>query len=219
MTEQLHDSTKRYAAKICARVLEAMERRGFAGHYADTKDDALQTMLSLVPPKATVGLGGSLTVREIGGLDALRAGDYDLVDQYRTGLSPAEANSLRRKALLCDCLVTGTNAITHSGILVNIDGSGNRVAGITYGPQKVVIVAGFNKIVASVDEAISRVRNWAAPMNCLRLESKTPCYETGLCDTEACSQPERQCNKILILEGERTPERINVVLVGEKLGL
>lgn len=219
MTNGLHESTKKYAAKICARVLEAVERRGFSGHYADCKEDALEIMLSLVPAKATVGLGGSLTVREIGGLDALRDGDCNLVDQYRKDLSPEEAAELRRKALLCDCLVTGTNAITHSGILVNIDGSGNRVAGLAYGPQKVVIVAGFNKIVPSVEEAISRVRNWAAPMNCLRLESKTPCYETGLCDIEACTEPERQCNKILILEGERNPERIDVVLVGEKLGL
>jgi L-lactate utilization protein LutB len=219
LTDKLHESVKTYASKICARVLEAAERRGFRGHYADNKEDALEILLSLVPPKATIGLGGSLTVREIGGLDALRSGDYDLVDQYKKGLSPEEAGELRRRALLCDCLVTGTNAITHSGILVNIDGSGNRVAGLAYGPKKVVVVAGFNKIVPTVDEAISRVRNWAAPMNCLRLESKTPCYETGLCDIEACTEPERQCNKILLLEGDRDPDRISLVLVGEKLGL
>jgi L-lactate utilization protein LutB len=219
LTDRSRESMKKYAEKICARVSEAMQRRGLAAHYAETKEGALKTMLSLVPPKASVGLGGSLTVREIGGVDALRSGDYELLDQYREGLSAQEALELRRRGLTCDCFVTGTNAITHSGVLVNIDGSGNMVAGLAYGPSKVVIVAGFNKIVASLEDAIARVRNWAAPMNCLRLESKTPCYETGLCDIEACSEPERQCNKILMLEGEREQGRINVILVGERLGL
>jgi len=196
--------------------MAALERRNMAAVFVPDEAAALKTALEMIPPGATVGLGGSLSVRQIGLLDALRSGKYTLYDQYAKGLSPERSMQMRRKGLLADFFVTGSNAVTMDGCLVNLDGSGNRVAALTFGPQKVIVVVGRNKIVGDVDEALDRVWNRAAPLNAKRLNRKVPCATSGQC--EDCSSPERICNHLVITERQMTKGRLTVVIVNQDLG-
>lgn len=194
----------------------ALERRNMAAVFVPDGAAALKAVMEMIPPGSTVGLGGSLTVKQIGLLDALRSGKYTLYDQYAKGLSPEKSMQMRRKGLLADYFVTGTNAVTMNGRLVNLDGAGNRVAALTFGPQKVIVVVGRNKIVTDVDQALERVWNKAAPLNAKRLNRKVPCTSTGQC--EDCSSPERICNHLLITERQAFEGRLTVVIVDEDLG-
>src|SRR5204862_762120 len=129
-----------------------------------------------------------------------------------------ERNRERRAAVTADWLIGGVNAITMSGEIVNVDGSGNRLAGYAFGAGKVILVAGVNKVVPDLAAALERVRNTAAVQECRKLQKTTPCAVTGRCDNDACRGPERQCGKILIIENEKIAGRITLVLIGEALG-
>jgi L-lactate utilization protein LutB len=198
------------------RVGEALKRNGIESFVIETREEALNRALGLIPKGATVGLGGSRTVREVGLLAALRDGDYTLYDQYRDGISREESMRIRKAGTHADCFVSGSNAITRDGKIVNVDGLGNRLAGFCFGPGKVIIVAGRNKIVPDLEAALDRVRNVAAPMNARRFGAKTPCVETAECSD--CDSPERICNLTLIIEKSRIEGRMNVLLVNEELG-
>jgi len=198
------------------KVCEALERNGIKCFIAATREEALSTALSLIPKGATVGLGGSLSVREVGLLEALRTGDYTLHDQYAEGIGREESMRARKAGTQADCFVSGSNAITYDGKIVNIDGMGNRLAGFCFGPGKVIIVAGRNKIAPDLEAALHRVRNVAAPMNAMRFGLKTPCVKTGECSD--CDSPDRICSLTLIMEKSKTEGRVNVILVNEELG-
>jgi L-lactate utilization protein LutB len=195
---------------------KALERNGITAYIAKTGDDARQRALSLIDRGASVGLGGSQTVAEIGLLDVLRKGDYRLLDQYDPSLAKAEAMEQRKAGTHAEFFVSGTNAVTEDGKLVNVDGMGNRLAGFCFGPDKVIIVVGRNKIVSDVESALNRVRNVAAPMNAKRFGLATPCVRTGRCSD--CDSPQRICNLTLIIEKQQTKDRISVILVNEDLG-
>jgi hypothetical protein len=197
-------------------VASSLERRNAEAILVPDGEATTAKVLDMIPKGATVGLGGSLTVQQIGLLKALRSGRYTLYDQYAKGLSPEESMQMRRKGLLADFFITGTNAITLDGRLVNLDGSGNRVAALTFGPRKVIVVVGRNKIVGDVDEGLNRIWNLAAPLNAARLNRDTPCTETAQC--EDCSSPERICNHLLITERQMKPGRLTVILVDQDLG-
>jgi L-lactate utilization protein LutB len=197
-------------------VREALAANGMESFVAAGREGALEIALTLIPKGATVGLGGSLTVREVGLLEALKDGDYTLHDQYREGIGREESMRIRKAGTQADCFVSGSNAITCDGKLVNVDGLGNRLAGFCFGPGKVIIVAGRNKIVPDLDAALNRVRNVAGPINAMRFGLKTPCVTTARCTD--CSSPERICNLTLIIEKSTIEGRINVILVNEDLG-
>lgn len=197
-------------------VAAALERRNIEAIIVPDGEAAMNKVLEMIPQGATVGLGGSLTVQQIGLLKALRSGRYNLYDQYAKGLSPDESMQMRRKGLTADVFVTGTNAVTLDGRLVNLDGAGNRVAALTFGPGKVIVVVGRNKIVGDVDQALDRIWNLAAPLNAARLNRKTPCTKTAQC--EDCSSSERICNHLLITERQMRPGRLTVILVDQDLG-
>jgi hypothetical protein len=197
-------------------VAAGLERRNTEVIQVPDGAAACAKSLEMIPQGATVGLGGSLTVQQIGLLKALRSGQYNLYDQYAKGLSPEESIQMRRKGLTADVFVTGTNAVTLDGRLVNLDGAGNRVAALTFGPQRVIVVIGRNKIVADVDQALDRIWNLAAPLNAARLNRKTPCTQTAQC--EDCASPDRICNHLLITERQMKPGRLAVILVDEDLG-
>lgn len=194
----------------------ALQRNGITAYVAMRAKDARTKALSLVKKGAVVGLGGSRTVSEIGLLDALRKGNYRLLDQYDPSLSRNEAMEQRKEGTHATYFVSGTNAVTEDGKLVNVDGLGNRLAGFCFGPEKVIIVVGRNKVVPDVQSAIDRVRNVAAPMNAKRFGLKTPCVKTGRCSD--CSCPDRICNIMLIIEKQRIKDRMSVILVNEDLG-
>ena len=212
------DARKTLYQKQIAKICEALEQRNIRGIYAPTREEAIRLVVSEIPRGATVGLGGSTTVMESGLLEELRKGDFNLLDRYQPNLTKEEVYELRLQNLRADVFISSTNAITLDGELVNIDGMGNRIAAMLFGPSKVVIIAGVNKIVEDVEAGIRRIKNTVAPMNSLRLHKNTPCAQTGICDEYGCLPPERICNKIAVIEGEYNKGRMVVVLVAEPMG-
>ena len=174
-------------------------------------------MLDLIPTNALVGIPGTVTIREVGLTTErfIRRGNT-LAVHWKKGLSHEEGMKIRRQQLTSDIFLTSTNAVTEEGQLVNIDGAGNRVASMIFGPKKVIVIAGFNKIVKNVDEAINRIKNVATPMNSYKNSNKTPCAITGVC-TE-CDSPNRACKITTILDRKPAMTDITIILVEEALG-
>ncbi|RKX20379.1 MAG: lactate utilization protein [Candidatus Zixiibacteriota bacterium] len=197
-----------------------LEKNNFEVYIANTGEDAQKIVLENILPQVapeTVSWGGSLTHIQTGIYAELKKrSDITILDTYDKSLSPSEAYELRRRSLLVDLFITGTNAVTERGRLVNLDMIGNRVAAITFGPRNVIIVVGRNKIVADVDEAIERIKTYAAPVNAMRLEKNTPCRKTGVCQN--CKSPDRICNAWTISEKSFPKGRIKVILINEDLG-
>jgi L-lactate utilization protein LutB len=205
-----------HTAKRVERTINALKENGFEAVYASTRTDALQEVLNRVPTDALVGVGGSITVRELGLIDALNHRGHQVAEHWSSDLAPDERMAIRRQQLTSDVFLTSSNAITESGHLVNVDGAGNRVAAMIFGPKKVIVVAGVNKIVKNLEEALDRVNNVAAPMNAKRLNRKTPCAVTGECTD--CRSPERICNITTIINRKPVRTDVTVLLVGEELG-
>jgi hypothetical protein len=142
--------------------------------------------------------------------------EVKLIDPYSPGILPEEVLALRRQGMTADYMITSSNAITLDGKLVNLDGMGNRVAAMTFGPNKVILLVGMNKVTPDLESAMARVKHYAAPVNNIRLGLKNPCLETGLCSD--CKSPNRICNMWSIIEGHMIEKRIHVKLIGEFLG-
>ena len=193
-------------------VMKGLEKRNMSAYYAHTKEEALEIALSLIPEGAKVTKGGSMSVLEIGLQDALIAGNYDYCN--RDEMTDKRAAELF--AYDADVFLGSANAVTEDGILVNIDGNSNRVSAIAYGPRKVILIVGMNKIAADVDSAMKRARNEAAPINAQRFNLSTPCSKTGKCMD--CLSPDTICCQFLITRFSKHKDRIHVILVDEDLG-
>jgi hypothetical protein len=208
-------AAKRRRRAAVAEMAAVLAARGYVVHTADDAAEAAALVLAEIPAGSSVGLGGSMTLQALGIPDALRAGPWRLIDRYRTA-SWDETMARYREALDADVFVTGVNAITRSGQLVDLDSSGNRAAATIFGPRRVVVAAGANKLVDDLDAAFARLRR-IAPLNCRRLGHKTPCAETGVCSD--CLIPERMCNYVGIVQhGLKEPGRFRIVLIAEELG-
>lgn len=201
--------------KLGSKVCTALIERGFGAFYCATKEDALNKALDLIPEYASVTWGGCKSAEEIGLIDALQKGKYQVLDR-NTAKTPEERTAMMKQAFTCDVFVTGSNAITETGELVNIDGIGNRVAAMTYGPEHVIVIAGMNKLVPNVMEAANRARNTAAPINAQRFDIKTPCKIDGTCHD--CNSPDSICTYIVRTRRCKPEGRIKIILVGETLG-
>jgi hypothetical protein len=199
-------------------VVESLKKRNINAWYWRTAAEAVVEICRLIPPKATVALGGSVSVMQSGLLVALRSMSIELLDRYRSGISSDEVERIMLRGMTADVLVTSCNAITADGKLVNEDGRGNRVAGLIFGPKKVILLVGINKIVPTLADGLTRIKDVAAPLNCVRLGYDTPCTHTGFCDDDNCRPPARACSQITIIESNRVKDRLNVFLVGEELG-
>ncbi len=215
--EKTIDSKEWYNETLAGRVISSLERNNMTGVYAKTKEEAVEKALSLIPKGSKVGHGGSLTLEQIGIMDALRKGDFNFLDRRKPGLSEDEIERLRRESLLTDVFLMSTNALTLDGKLVNIDGYGNRVAALCYGPSKVIIIAGINKVVPDQEAAIQRIKNYVAPLHARRRDRPLPCAKTGTCVD--CRTTQRSCNIVSIVEHQRQKDRITVIICGEDLGL
>ncbi len=180
----------------------ALAGRGIELLHARDRHEALRLVLERIPKGASVMNGGSHTLEDIGLLDALREGYQWLRPAIAATNDREERTRKRRQAVTADWLVGGVNAITLAGEIVNVDGSGNRLAGYAFGAGKLILVAGVNKVVPDLAAALDRIRNTAAVEECRKLGKSTPCAVTGRCDNDACRGPERQCGKILIIENE-----------------
>ena len=198
------------------RVAEALRRNDFDAVYCKSAAEAAEEVLRLVPENGTVGLGGSWTVKELGVVEKLKARGNIILDHGAPGLENDERVRIRRAQLTADAFLTGSNAVTMDGRLVNTDGSGNRVAAMIFGPGKVIVVAGVNKIVRDVEEAEERIRKTAAPINNRRLNLPNPCVKTGECMD--CQGPTRICNVTTILHKRPKLTEMHVIIVGEALG-
>jgi len=207
-----------YTEKMAQVTLKSLKKNGFAAFYAPSKEEALKRVLEMIPVHVNVGVGGSVTIREIGLVKALEERGNPLIDHWRSGLSEEELKEVRRSQLTSDVFLSSSNAVTMDGKLLNADGTGNRVAAIIFGPRKVIIVAGVNKIVKDVDEGLRRIRSLASPMNANRLGYKSPCGLTGICAEDHCEPPERLCHIITIIERKPNETDTTVMLVGERLG-
>jgi len=207
-----------YNERLVATALDALKKNGFDVVYAPNREDALKILLSSIPANARVGVGGSVTLREVGIVEALKNRGNVVADHWTQGATLEDKLAIRRSHLSSDVFLSSANAVTLDGKLVNADGTGNRVAAMIFGPRKVIIVIGLNKIVKNLEEALQRIRNVAAPLNSKRLGLHSPCGETGKCDEEDCDPPDRSCNVITILERRPDKTDTTVMLVGESLG-
>ena len=207
--------------KLAAYIIKHLNKRKMAGSFAATAAEAKAQVLDLIQGPASVIRCGSETVGNLGlwGAIAAKPG-VTLMDPYKPGLTKEEGAEVRRQGLLADIMVASSNAITMDGRLVNLDGTGNRVGAMIFGPRKVILVVGMNKVAADVQGAMDRVRTYAAPANNMRLGEayglKNPCLEDGRC--HQCASETKICNIWSIIEGSAVRDRIHVVLVGEDLG-
>ena len=197
-------------------LVKNLQSRHFEAYYCPDKASALEKALELIPKGASVGWGGAMSCSQIGLLDALRQGEYRVFDRDRAQ-TPEEKEQAVRSSLNADVFLTGANGLSLDGQMVNIDGTGNRVAAIIYGPKKVLVVAGMNKVMDTLDEAVRRARTIAAPLNQQRFCLNNPCTVTGTCGD--CKSETCICNQILITRHCRPVGRITFLIVGEDLGL
>lgn len=200
---------------LSERIIKGLESRNMEGYYAENKEEALAKALEWIPEGSSISWGGSMSVSEIGLKKAVCEGDY-IVYNRDTAEGPEDKRKMELAAYDCDYFLTSANAITEDGIMVNIDGMANRVSAIAAGPRNILMIVGMNKVVKDVDDAMSRARNEAAPINAQRFGLDTPCAKTGACFD--CKFPDTICCQILITRFSKKPKRIRVILVNEELG-
>lgn len=210
------DPKQKYYQKRGEVLVKNLRSRHFDAYYCDTREQALEKALELIPKGSTVGWGGAMSAKQIGLLDAMNDGNYNAIDRNQA-TNPDERKKAMKNCLLADVFITGANALSMDGQMVNIDGNGNRVAAIVYGPESVVVIAGMNKVMDTLEAAVIRARTVAAPMNKQRFAMQTPCEITGTCGD--CKSEGCICNQILITRNSKPAGRIKVILIGEELGL
>lgn len=197
---------------LAEKVIKGLESRGMTGYYVQTKEEALAKALELIPEGCSITMGGTTSVAEIGLEDAIMNGNYNYCDRH----AAADKRAAELFAFSADVYLGSTNAITEDGVLVNIDGNANRVAAYAYGPKKLILIVGMNKVTKDVDHAMKRARNEAAPINAQRFGLSTPCCQKGSCMD--CKSPDSICCQFLITRYERHKGRVHVILVNDHLG-
>lgn len=196
-------------------VIENLAKRNIKGYFVNNSEAAAAKVMEIIDSEATVSWGGSMTLKEIGIFELLKNSKHDLLDRA-DAKNKKEREEIFQKALSSDYYLMSSNAITQTGKLVNIDGNGNRLAALIYGPKNIIIVAGINKVTIDEESALKRVSNQAAPANAIRLNQNTPCAKTGYCSL--CKIEDTICCQTVITRYSRQKNRIKVILVGEELG-
>jgi len=206
---------QRYS-KLGPKVVKALKARSFDAYYFDDEAEAVEKLLSLIPKDHIVSWGGSKTLVDLGIQERLVKDGYSVLDRDKAS-SPEERGEIMRRALSCGTFLSGTNAVSEDGQLINIDGNGNRVAAMIYGPKQVIVVAGMNKVAKTYEDALVRARTVAAPLNAQRFPNlKTPCNENGTCAD--CQSADTICSFIVTTRFSKGG-RIKVILIGKDLGL
>ena len=209
------DPRQLYYNKRGEILVKNLKSRHFDAYYCESKQDALAQAMELIPKGASVAWGGALSADQIGLTESVRNGNYHVIDRS-AGKTPEEQKEIVKNWLFSDVFLTGANALSLDGQMVSIDGTGNRVAAICYGPDTVLVIAGMNKVEDTLDAAINRARTVAAPMNKQRFQNLTPCGITGVCAD--CKSEGCICNQIVITRHCRPVGRIKFIIVGEDLG-
>ncbi|MBE5924618.1 MAG: lactate utilization protein [Lachnospiraceae bacterium] len=200
---------------LAQKIIKGLESRNMTGYYAASKEEALKIALDLIPENSSVTMGGAMSAREIGLVDAIKSGNYNFIER-ENAITPEEKRKATLEGYDADYFLSSANAMTEDGVIVNIDGNSNRVSMIAHGPKHVLFIVGMNKICDDVDGAMKRARNVAAPINAQRFGLSTPCSKTGSCMN--CKSPDTICCQFLITRFSRHKDRIHVILVGENLG-
>ncbi len=211
----MEQARNRFYEKRAEVLVQNMTKRGFEAYYCEDRQQALKKALELIPEGATVGWGGAYSATQIGLLEALELGSYHTLNRDKAA-GMDERLQMQRRCFDADVFLTGANALSLTGEMVNIDGTGNRVGMIVYGPKNVLVIAGMNKVVSTLEDAVHRARTVAAPMNAQRFGLSTPCSVTGACGD--CKGECSICNQLLVTRNSRPVGRIKVILVGEDLG-
>lgn len=205
-----------YLEKKVERTIDALKKNNMEGYFVKDEAALKEKLNELLKGGSTVSVGGSMTLFEAGVIDYLRNGNYNFLDRYDEDLTPADLKKLYRDTFYADTYICSTNALTESGELYNVDGNGNRVAAMLFGPDQVIVIAGANKIVRDLEEAEVRMKRLAAPVNAKRLNKNTPCAKVGYCTD--CHTDERICSDYVVLKRQKTKGRIKVIIVGKELG-
>lgn len=209
------------------KTIQALQNNRMNAFYVETKEEALKLALGFIKEGDVISHGGSVTLKEVGLIDAFKNGKYKYLDRSAPGLTNEEIMEIYRKCFGADAYFTSSNAVTVSGELYNVDGNSNRVAPMLFGPEKVIVVVGVNKIVDTISDAADRVKRHAAPPNCVRLEKNTYCAKEGKCVTAdsgelpfcaGCGSDDRICSNFTVMTRQRQEGRVNVIIVNEKLG-
>ncbi len=208
----MNENIRKRNRLLAEKVIRGLESRNMSGYYAETKEEALNMALKMIPEGSTVGMGGAMSAHEIGLAEELKKGNYNFIDR--------DAEEDKRAAMLktydADFFLSSVNAMTEDGVLINIDGNSNRVSAIAQGPKKVIFIVGMNKVCSDVDGAMKRARNVAAPINAQRFGLSTPCAKTGACMD--CKSPDTICCQFLMTRFSRHEGRIHLILVNDNLG-
>jgi len=202
--------------KQLGKTAKLLKERGFSVHIAENREEAKKIVLDLIPKNASIGIGGSITIREIGVIEELERAGNKVMDHWKQGLSPEEEFEIRRAELMTDVFLSSINALTLSGQLVNMESTGNRVAAQIFGPKMVIVVVGRNKLVSDLAAAIWRIKNIATPLNAKRLNLDLPCVEEGYCID--CNHPKKICRITTIFDAPPAKTSFHVILVNEELG-
>ncbi|MBF0274323.1 MAG: lactate utilization protein [Nitrospinae bacterium] len=208
-----------YQNKKIENLSKLLLKRNITLKYAKTKAEATKIFEELVPKGSVIGLSGSMTLEELGLLDTVLTSEYKTINQYEKGISREESLKRRNLGAQADYFLSGANAVTYDGKIVNFSAFGHRIAGLS-NAGRTIIFAGTNKLVTNLDEALKRVRNYTVPINSQRLNYATPCLETLECNETVCNAVDykRMCNQILILEGEVVSGRLYLVMVEGSYG-
>ena len=198
------------------RTIKALESNNMNGYLVKDEKELISKIEELVPEGSKVTCGGSMSLFETGVMEHLRSGRYDFLDRAKEGLSAMDIDRIYRESFFADAYFSSTNAITEDGELYNVDGNGNRVAALLFGPKKVIIVAGVNKIVKNLDEAIKRNREISAPANAKRLNKSTPCTKVGYCMD--CKSAEKICREYTLIKSQKDKNRIHVIFLNDSIG-
>lgn len=207
---------RKHLQQLAQAAVKPLRKNGFQAAYVEDREQARKAVLELVPEGACVGVGGSMTIREIGVLDDLAGRGHVIHNHWRPGLSQEEILEIRRAHLSCDVFLTSTNALTLRGQIVSTDGIGNRVCAMTFGPKRVIIVAGANKVVRDLEAALARIKDVCTPRATGESGDPIPCVKTGICTD--CDSPARVCRATIILDRRPMLTDTHVLLVGEDLG-
>lgn len=198
------------------RTIKALNENNMNGYLVNNKDELIDKIKELVEEHSVVSCGGSMSLFETGVIDHLRSSRYRFLDRYKEGLTQEDISKIFRESFFADVYFSSSNAVTEDGKLYNVDGNGNRVAAMLFGPSKVILVVGENKIVKNIDEAIKRNKEISAPANAKRLNKSTPCTKVGYCMD--CKSKDKICREYTVISSQGNKDRIHVIFLNEQIG-
>ena len=212
----MNENIKWVNEKKIEKTINNLKKNNISGYYVKDNDELINLIKDIAKEGEVVSVGGSMSLFESKVIELLRSGRYEFLDRYKKDLTQEDIKEIYRKSFFADTYFASANAITEDGKIFNVDGNGNRVAAILYGPDKVVLIVGVNKIVKNIEQAVSRNRAISGPANAKRLNLSTPCVKTGQC--MECKSEERICCEYTVIKRQRNPKRMHVIFINDTLG-